>query len=149
LIPTLTRRRDPKARDECWHIYYGDIRAGSITRAIGVGGVDLWGWSCGFYPGSHPGEATGGSAATFEQARMAFEAAWRVFLAKRTEADFAAWRYERDFTTWKYAMWDAGLKPPTQTQAGLSRCFCGAEITIASVDGHIRDAHRMIDEQIR
>ena len=62
MTPALTRRRDPEAREECWHIYYGDIRAGSITRAIGVGGVELCGWSRGF----HPGESTGGSAATFD-----------------------------------------------------------------------------------
>jgi hypothetical protein len=43
-----------------------------------------WGWSCGFYPGSHPGECTNGSAAT--------EAAWRVFLSNRTEADYQEWR---------------------------------------------------------
>jgi hypothetical protein len=25
---------------------------------------DPWGWSCGFYPGSHPAECTDGTAAT-------------------------------------------------------------------------------------
>ena len=29
----LTGRRDPEAREECWHIYFGDVRAGSFTRA--------------------------------------------------------------------------------------------------------------------
>jgi hypothetical protein len=29
---------------------------------------------------------------SFEAARAAFETAWRVFLAKRTDADFEAWR---------------------------------------------------------
>jgi hypothetical protein len=42
----------------------------------------------GFYPGSRPGECTNGTAATFEQARLVFERAWAVFLARRTEADF-------------------------------------------------------------
>jgi hypothetical protein len=132
-MTALTRCRDLKAREECWHIYYSDIRAGTITRGSGVGSVaPVWQWHCGFYPGSRPGEITSGSAATFDQARAEFEAAWSVFLAKRTEADFEAWRFQRDSTAWKYAMWDAGLKLPTQTQAGRSRCFCGAEITIAS-----------------
>jgi hypothetical protein len=80
-----------------------------------VRGVErIWQWYCGFYPGSHPGEITSGSAGTFDQARTEFEAAWSVFLAKRTEEDFAEWRYDRDFTAWKYSMWDAGLKLPTQ-----------------------------------
>ena len=56
-------------------------------------------------PGSKPGECTGGTAATFEEARSAFEAAWRVFLAKRTEADFQAWRDHRAWTARKYAAW--------------------------------------------
>jgi hypothetical protein len=138
----LTRHRDPEAREECWHIYYGDIRAGSIARKIGVGGVELWQWVCGFHPGSHPSEITGGTEATFDQARAEFEAAWRVFLAKRTEADFEEWRYARDFTAWKYAMWDAGLKMPTQTRDGRARCFCGAEINNATIRSHILAAHR-------
>jgi len=32
----LTRRRSAEAREECWHIYYGDINAG-IERAIREG----------------------------------------------------------------------------------------------------------------
>ena len=38
-------------------------------------------------PRQSPGECTRGSAATFDQARADFEAAWEVFLADRTEAD--------------------------------------------------------------
>jgi hypothetical protein len=37
-------------------------------------------------------EYLAGTAATFEQVRDDFEAAWRVFSAKRTEADFQARR---------------------------------------------------------
>jgi hypothetical protein len=40
-------------------------------------------------------------------------------------------------------MWDTGMKMPTQTQDGTARCFCGATITIASVESHVRDAHKM------
>jgi hypothetical protein len=72
--------------------------------------TDQWGWRCGFYPGSRPGECTGGTAADFDQARTAFEAAWRVFLPKRTEADFQAWRDQRDWTARKYAAWDSGKR---------------------------------------
>jgi len=30
-MPELTRRRSAEAREECWHIYYGDIHAGTIA----------------------------------------------------------------------------------------------------------------------
>jgi hypothetical protein len=40
-------------------------------------------------------------------------------------------------------MWDAGMMMPTQTQDGTARCFCGAAITISSVEGHVRAAHKM------
>ena len=63
--------------------------------------------------GSHPREHQSGTAATFDQARADFEAAWRVFLSNRTEADFQAWRDERDSTARKYALWDAGNRLPT------------------------------------
>jgi hypothetical protein len=52
--------------------------------------TDQWEWSCGFYPGSEPGEISADTGATFEEARADFEAAWQVFLPKRTEADFQA-----------------------------------------------------------
>jgi hypothetical protein len=28
-MPELTRRRSPDAREECWHVYYGDVHAGT------------------------------------------------------------------------------------------------------------------------
>src|ERR1700675_4980865 len=36
-------------------------------------------WTCGFYPGSNPGEQQNGTAATFDEARADFESAWGVF----------------------------------------------------------------------
>jgi hypothetical protein len=39
-------------------------------------------------------------------------------------------------------MWDAGLMMPTQTLDGTAHCCCGATITIASVESHVRAAHR-------
>jgi hypothetical protein len=47
---------------------------------------------------AHPREHQSGTAATFDQARADFEAAWRTFLSKRTEADFQAWRRQLDWT---------------------------------------------------
>ena len=86
---------------------------------------------CGFYPGSRPGECTIGTAATFDQARADFERAWKIFLSKRTEADFQAWRDQRDWTERKYALWDAGkkLEPPSygpgKPCSRFRRCPCG------------------------
>ena len=37
-----------------------------------------------------------------EAARVAFEAAWRDFLPKRSEADFQAWRDQEAWTAEKY-----------------------------------------------
>jgi hypothetical protein len=92
-----------------WHVYYGDLHVGTIAERTGNPvETDQWEWNCGFYPGSHPREIRSATAATFEQARADFEAAWPVFLSKRTEADFQAWRHDRDRTARKYALWDAG-----------------------------------------
>jgi hypothetical protein len=125
-MPELTRRRSAHHRQECWHIYYGDVYAGMIAERTGVPhDEDPWGWSCGFYPGSHPGECTNGSAATFDEARAGFEAAWRLFLAKRTEADFRAWRDARDWTVRKYAMWATGERLPSQKPSSRMTCLCG------------------------
>jgi hypothetical protein len=106
-MPELTRRRSPDAREECWHVYYGDVHVGTIAIRTGIPhDEDPWGWDCGFYPGSHPGEHESGTALTFDQARVDFEDAWRVFLSKRTEADFQAWRDQRDWTAEKYRRFD-------------------------------------------
>jgi hypothetical protein len=78
---------------------------------------------------------------SFAQARGAFEAAWRIFLAKRTEVDFADYRRDRAFHAWKQAMWAAGLKPPTQVADCRAVCFCGAAIGIDDMNAHIWAAH--------
>jgi hypothetical protein len=125
-MPALTRRRSTDAPEECWHIYYGDVQVGTIAIRIGIPhDEDPWGWDCGFYPGSHPGEHQSGTAATFDQARADFEAAWRVFLSNRTEADFQAWRDARDWTAWKYAMWERGERLPSQNPNSMMTCPCG------------------------
>jgi hypothetical protein len=78
-MPQLTRRRSPDAPEECWHVFYGDVRVGTIAIRSGIPhDEDPWEWNCGFYPGSHPGEHRSGTAATFDEARAEFERAWRV-----------------------------------------------------------------------
>jgi hypothetical protein len=67
-------------------------------------------------------------AKSFERARGAFEIAWRHFLVKRTEADFAEYRRDRAFHAWKQAMWAAGLKLPTQAADGRG----GASVVLRS-----------------
>jgi hypothetical protein len=66
-MPELTRRRSEHHRQECWHIYYGDVHVGTIAERVGnPHDTDPWEWSCGFYPGSHPGEHQSDTAATFD-----------------------------------------------------------------------------------
>src|SRR3977135_618266 len=79
-MPELTRRRSPDARGECWHVYYGDVLAGTIPiRSGNPHDEDPWEWHCGFHPGCHPGEHQNGTAASFEEAGADFEEAWQVF----------------------------------------------------------------------
>jgi hypothetical protein len=142
-MPTLTRRRDPDAQQETWLIHYGDVRVGSIGMRTGVPiDKDQWGWSVGFYPASDRGLRASGTAKTFDAARAAiFDMAWQWLLPKFTEADFTAYRRHRAFDQWKHAMWNAGLKLPTQVADGRSTCFCGAAIEIADMESHVYTAH--------
>lgn len=107
-MPTLARGRYPE-RQDCWHIFYGDVQVGTIARRTGVPfDGDQWAWNCGFYPGSRPGEHKTATAPTFDQARAEFEEAWAVFLSNRTEADFQAWHDQRDWTAEKCRRFDRG-----------------------------------------
>ena len=138
----LTRHRDPDAAQETWLIHYGDVRVGVIAERVGnPDSTPPWQWACGFYPGSDPSEHARGMAETFDQARVAFEVAWRIFLAKRTEVDFADYRRDRAFHVWKQAMWTAGFQLPTQVADGRAVCFCGAAIGIDDMNAHVWAAH--------
>jgi hypothetical protein len=124
-MPVLTRRRYPECPD-CWHVYYGDVHVGTIAKRAGIPNHEVaWGWSCGFYPGCHPGEHRYGTAATFDEARAGFERDWKVFLSNRTEADFQELRDDRDWHARRYAMWKAGEKMPSQRPNTMLRCPCG------------------------
>jgi hypothetical protein len=82
-----------------------------------------------------------GTAKTFDAARAAFDIAWQWLLPKFTKADFMEYRRHRAFDAWKRAMWDAGLKLPTQVADGRSTCFYGAAIDVADVESHVYAAH--------
>src|ERR1700674_5554951 len=104
-MPTLTRRRNNDPHRDGWDVYFGDVHIGSIARWAGVPvEAPRWGWSCGFYPGTAPGEHRSCVAETFEKVRADFQTAWQELAATRTEADYEAWRRQRDWTAWKYRM---------------------------------------------
>jgi hypothetical protein len=63
------------------------VQVGVIVERCGAPpSSDQWQWIC----GSNPGDDRHGTAASFEVVRAAFEAAWRDYLPKRSEADFAS-----------------------------------------------------------
>ncbi len=143
-MPALTRR--PSLDDphrETWLIYFGDVRVGSIGRRAGVpSSAPQWGWSCGFYPGTDPGEQRSGIAETFDEARAGFHAAWQELASTRTEAHYEAWRRQRDWMAWNDRMHDLALPLPTQRADGIAHCFCGEVVTNRTMDAHILSAHR-------
>ena len=85
----LTRRRSDNPHAETWHIFFTDVRVGTIGVRAGVPvHADQWGWSIGFYPGMEPSTDRRGVAATFEAAREAFESAWTELLPTIPESAF-------------------------------------------------------------
>jgi hypothetical protein len=105
-MPALTRKC-VNDRPVTWHAHYAGVRVGMIVERSGVANTaEPWEWHCGFYPGSEPGEQRYGRAASFEAARSAFEAAWRDYLTRRTEADIKEWRQDAAWHAAKYARWD-------------------------------------------
>jgi hypothetical protein len=111
-MPALTRKR-VNDQPERWHVHFAGVRVGMILERSGVANTaEPWEWHCGFYPGSNPGEQRYGRAASFEAARAAFEAAWREYLPKRSEADFEAWRHQEAWTAEKYRRFDRHERMP-------------------------------------
>ncbi|WP_063685486.1 hypothetical protein [Bradyrhizobium stylosanthis] len=143
-MTALTRRRSDDEHQETWHIYFGDVRVGTIGVRAGIPtSADQWGWSIGFYPGMEPGAQRSGSAAKFDEARAAFENAWRELESTLNEDNFEAWRRSRDFHAWKNRMWAEHCRMPTQNENGWSKCFCGEPIPVAC-EAHIHTVHRGI-----
>jgi hypothetical protein len=146
-MPQLTRRDAKDPHRKGWFVYYGDVRVGHIGQRAGAPQHEpQWSWNCGFFPGCDPGQQSNGVADTFEKARDGFQRDWQRLLPTRSDAHFELWRRERDFTAWKYRMWDERCALPTQQTNGISRCFCGVEITTASVSRHVHETHRGIGD---
>ncbi len=138
-MPDLTRRREKGGHQESWQVYYGDVRIGWIGERAGAPkSTEQWGWTCGFHPRDRHVSGTAGS---FDQARREFERAWQDYLPCCSPDDFDAWHYQQAATAWKYRMWDTGCRIPTQTVDDRSRCFCGVEISTASIGDHIIARH--------
>jgi hypothetical protein len=50
-MPELTRRRNLEAPDECWHVFYGDVRVGVVAIRTGMPpGEDPWAGLAGSIP---------------------------------------------------------------------------------------------------
>jgi hypothetical protein len=123
-MPVLIRRRY-RERQNCWHVYYGDVHVGTIAERSGVPvDVDQWGWSCGFYPGIHPRQHRYGTGTDFAEARAGFEADWSDLSPEIPEDAFEEWRHQCDFTVRKYAAWDRG-EFPSRVASSIMTCVCG------------------------
>jgi hypothetical protein len=107
-MPTLTRRRYPE-RPDCWHIYCGDIHAGTIARRVGIRLTNIRGaGAVASTRAAIPASAPSARRRHTNRPRAGFEQAWR------TEADFREWRETHAWSPWKYAMFDKGCRMPTQ-----------------------------------
>lgn len=108
----LRRRPDPH-RPDSWLIMCGDIHAGTIAKSVGrPDAQNEWTWRAGFYPGSKAGEIKTGNAASFDEAKAAFEKAWLTFASTRTQVDFTAYRDHVEWTARKYAARASGQFVP-------------------------------------
>jgi hypothetical protein len=127
-MPILTRRRSDNPHRKTWHVYYGDVRVGLIGERAGVPvDRDQWQWSCGFYPGLHPGQHRYGTGATFDEARAGFEADWKKLLPEIPEGAFEEYRQDRESRAEMKAIRALGEKLPSEVFSSMMRCVCRAQ----------------------
>lgn len=148
-MPSLTRRRSDNPHQETWHVYYGDVRVGSIGERAGVSvSADQWSWSCGFYPGLEPGQHRQGTAKSFVEARAGFQADWDRLLPDISDSAFDEYREDRAFRAEIRAIHARGGKLPTEIPNSRMRCVCGVVFDSHKPDesydhrGHIYAAGR-------
>lgn len=138
---TLTRRSLNTERFESWGIFKGDLQVGAVSSGVAVKGEDVWIWQCGFYPGCEPYQRSEGTEPTYAAAKAEFEQAWKRLEPQITAEMADEWLKSQAWTAWKHAMWEAGCKMPAQIPSGVSRCFCGTEITAETTPAHIYEKH--------
>jgi hypothetical protein len=159
-MPALTRRRSDNPHQETWHVYYGEVRIGTIGERAGVPvDVDRWGWSCGFYPGLYPGQHRYGTAATFDEARAGFEADWQALLPEIPEGALEEYRLDREARTEMRAVRARREKLPSEIFSSMMRCVCGVRFDSWKPEesyehrGHIyaaqAEAHTPLQHRIR
>jgi hypothetical protein len=127
-MPELTRRLID-AQHESWGIYYDRVRVGGISRRAGSPrDAPGWQWFCGFFcDNAKPGEDRNGVAASFDEAREAFEIAWREYLPKRSPEDFAEVRHRDAWTAEKYARGQNSAPPWPLTWLDRRRWLDGTD----------------------
>ncbi|MCA1455935.1 hypothetical protein I6F35_22470 [Bradyrhizobium sp. BRP22] len=83
-------------------------------------GLELW-----LLSRLEPGQQRRGIEASFEQARAAFEAAWRQMLPTLTEAAFDEWRDAVASRAEIRRLHERGEKLPSEIPSSMMRCPCG------------------------
>jgi hypothetical protein len=76
-------------------------------------------------PGLDPGQHRYGSAFTFDQARVDFEAAWAVLLPQIPARAFNEYRRDREHRAEIQAVHARGERLPSETPSSLMPCVCG------------------------
>jgi hypothetical protein len=110
-MPAITRRCSDNPHLVTWHVHHADVHIGTIGERAGVPvDVDQWQWSCGFYPGLHPGQHRYGTAPSFDEARVGFEADWKALLPAIPVGAFEDHRHDRKWRAEMAAiLWDSEL----------------------------------------
>jgi len=126
-MPSLTRRRSGNLdHHETWLVYYGDVHVGTIGERSGVPvHTHQWKWTCGFYPGLHPGQHRYGTGATFDEARAGFEEDWEALLPAIPQSAFDEWRRGRELRAEIRAKRALGEKLDSEIPSSIMRCVCG------------------------
>jgi len=140
-MSALTRRRSDNPHHETWHVYYGDVHVGTIGERAGVPvDVNQWSWSCGFYPGLHPGQHRHGAHRRSPKRVLALRPTGRPCCrrCRKVPLTRTATRpsHRMEVSHVGLRLSDADANPRRSLD-----CFCGTEITDASVNAHIHERH--------
>jgi hypothetical protein len=91
-----------------------------VYRSKSISGAEAF-----FYPGLEPGQRRSGTASTFDQARVGFEAAWADLLSAIPAGALDEYRRDREHRAEIRAIQARGEKLPTELPHSLMRCTCG------------------------